>query len=137
MRALCLSLLLVANGLLPVQAVETAFFDPMRPPPFALEKLRQERIKKTAIVKPAQPRAAIKNPWVLSSILYSGQRQHAIINNRLVRKGEMIQGAKLIRLRPDGVRLMVKGKIVDLSLYDKDTKDSFKSIKKSLNEKKI
>lgn len=121
---------------LPLQPVRAEFLDPMRPPAFALEKFRQEKIR-TAPIQSAVARPQQKTTWVLSSILYSSQRQHAIINNQLVRKGDVILGAKLLRLRPDGVRLMVKGKIVDLTLYDKKTKGSFKSIKKSLNEKNI
>jgi hypothetical protein len=108
------------------------FNDPMRPPPYALNKFRLEKLQ---LNKPQNQSKKIKqqkqSPWVLSSILFSRQRQHAIINNQLVKKGETIKGAKLIRLKPGSVRLLVNGKVIDLSL-----RKQLKTVKKSLSEKK-
>lgn len=106
------------------------YYDPMQPPAVALEKYRIEKLKKTrGNARPEVTRKA--EPWVLSSILYSEQRKHAIINNQLVKQGEMIRGAKVLRLRPDSVRLLSKGKIIDLKL-----RPGLQSIKKSHDEKK-
>ena len=111
------------------------FFDPMQPPPLALKKFKLEKIKSqnknkgTVSVQKNEKKPA---PWVLSSILYSSQRKHAIINNKLVKQGEVIAGARLIRLKPDSVRLLAKGKVIDLSL-----RKSLKSIKKSSNGRKL
>ena len=118
--------------LLMAQTVEADFFDPMQPPAYALNKLRLEKIKKTGPTKAVHKNVNKEAPWVLSSILYSKQRKHAIINNKLVKKGDVIEGAKLVRLRPDSVRLLAKGKTIDLTLGSR-----FKSIKKSRYKRKL
>ncbi len=117
---------------LQINVAAAEFYDPMRPPPYALNKLRLEQSKKNGPVKKAPGSEVKKATWVLSSILFSSQRQHAIINNRLVKKGDVIRGAKLIRVKPDSVRLLAKGKIIDLSL-----RKANQSIKKSLPERKL
>lgn len=107
------------------------YFDPMRPPALALEKYRIEKLKNLRAKNP-QPVVSKKvEPWVLHSILYSDRRKHAIINNQLVKQGDMIRGAKVLRLRPDSVRLLAKGKIIELKL-----RPQLQSIKKSHDEKK-
>ena len=114
------------------QGVVADFFDPMQPPEYALNKLRLEKIKKTRTAKQSQPGEKKTEPWVLSSILYSKQRKHAIINNTLVKQGDVIKGAKLVRLSPDSVRLRVKGKTIDLTLGNRST-----SIRKSAPKRKL
>jgi len=118
--------------MLHVSVASAEFYDPMKPPPYAMNKFRLEKISKTSRVKKPQPGSKKIAPWVLSSILFSSQRKHAIINNKLVKKGDVIRGAKLIRLKPDSVRLSAKGKVIDLSL-----RKQFKSIKKSRTERKL
>jgi hypothetical protein len=114
------------------QLVAAGFHDPMRPPAYALEKYRQEKIKNNPSMAHRQQTQKKPDVWVLNSILYSAQRQHAIINNKLVRKGEKIAGAKLVALKPDSVKLIASGKIIELKLPGVD-----QSIKKSLNENKL
>ena len=121
--------------LVSVQCVWAEFNDPMRPPAYALEKFRLLKLKQTKRVIRKKIKSSAKDAWVLNSILYSSQRKHAIINDQLVKKGEMIKGAKLIRLKADSVRLLAKGKFIDLKIYA-DQPD-IKLIKKSLAEKKI
>ncbi|MCK5662609.1 MAG: hypothetical protein KAI17_03935, partial [Thiotrichaceae bacterium] len=126
--------LILISILMSIQIVHAEFNDPMRPPAFALNKFRLQNLKDLppVIKKPVKP---VKlTVFELNSILYSADRQHAIINNQLVKKGDVIDGAKLVRLQPDSVRLLSKGKIIDLKIYD--NKLNFKAIKKSLNEKK-
>ncbi len=117
--------------------VGAEFSDPMQPPPYALQKYRLEKLK--ALPPAGNPPAKSKQEqqWVLSSILYSTQRRHAIINNQLVRQGEMVQGARLIRLTPDSARLRVKGKVIELTLLNKKTKSNYKTFHKSHHENKI
>ncbi len=118
--------------LLAGSALASAFHDPMRPPAFALEKFRLEKIKnRPPSNKPRATTVNKKPAWVLNSILYSNERKHAIINNKLVKKGDVIAGAKLIRVEPQSVRLIAKGKIINLSL-----KTRYKSIRKSVGKKK-
>ena len=119
-------------SLLLSQMTLAEFHDPMRPPPYAMKKfwLEKNGNQKTSI--PVAKKQQQAQPWVLSSILYSGQRKHAIINDKLVRQGDLIKGARLVRLRPDSVQLNAKGKIINLSLRDK-----LKTIKKSSHERKL
>ncbi len=46
----------------------------------------------------------------LSGILYDKQKPLAIINERIVSKGALIKGAKLLEIQPNYVRLSFKGK---------------------------
>lgn len=113
--------------------VVAEFYDPMRPPPFAMKKLYpgEKKQQKVAVqkTKPAARVTETQKQWVLNSILFSSQRQHAIINNKLVRLGDMIEGARVIRLRPDSVRLIAKGKTINLK-----KPGHHQSVKKVINE---
>lgn len=114
--------------LLSVSLVQAEFFDPMQPPAFALYKFRIENQPQSSSASTKPKSQAL----VLNSILYSGQRQHAIINNKIVKKGDMVDGARLIQLLPDKARLIKKGKIIELSLNS-----DFKSIKKNHAGKRL
>jgi hypothetical protein len=125
--------MMMVGGVLSLQGVLAAEInDPMKPPALALYKYRLEKQKKNPPkpVKQAASSRKKQSTWELNSILYSGQRQHAIINNKLVRKGGSIDGARLVRIRPDSVRLVTGGKVVNLSLPSRH-----KTVKKSLKEK--
>ncbi len=125
-------ILLLSACLVAGSALATSFYDPMRPPAYAREKFRLEKIKNKPSSNQPKVTAVKKKPaWVLNSILYSSERKHAIINNKLVKKGDFIAGAKLVRVEPQSVRLIAKGKIIDLSL-----KTRYKSIRKSVGKKK-
>lgn len=117
--------------LLFTSVVQAEFFDPMQPPAFALYKYKMETQPQPTPGSTSSTRPR-PQPLVLNSILYSGQRQHAIINNRIVKKGDMVDGAKLIQLLPDRVKLVKKGKVVELSLNS-----GFKSIKKNHAGKRL
>ncbi len=108
------------------------FYDPMRPPPFAMKKFRLEKINIASPSKTVKKTETKVLPWVLNSILYSEHRQHAIINNKLVKKGDVIKGARLIKLGPDSVKLIARGKTIELNLSSR-----YQSIKRSLSERKL
>lgn len=108
------------------------FNDPMQPPEYALNKLRAEKYQKANSKKTSQSGLKKEQSWVLTSILYSRDRKHAIINNKLVRKGDLIKGARVVQLQPDSVRLLAKGKTIELSLRSR-----YKSIKKSRDKRKL
>ena len=123
-----LALLLIAAstvGMAPAQD----FSDPMRPPPLAMQKYRLEKLKNLPPAKTALRARAAEPAWELNSILLSEQRQHAIINNTLVRKGGIVDGAKLVNIEPGSVRLVQRGKVIKLSLPAKK-----QTVKKSRNE---
>ena len=115
---------------------QAQFYDPMKPPAYALRKMKLEKQK----LNPAPPStAATKSaaaPWVLSSILFSANRQSAIINDQLVKRGDNIKGARVIEVEKDRVRLNKKGKIIMLKL-DTGSAIRVKSKSKSLREKKL
>lgn len=108
------------------------FKDPMQPPPYAVYKMRLE--KQRDVPPTAQNKSAAQTAptWELNSILYSSQRRHAIINNKLVRQGDTVDGAKLVRLRPDSARLIAKSKVIDLKLSTRAA-----SIKKIAKENEL
>jgi hypothetical protein len=121
--------LIVALAIPRIEAADMR--DPMKPPPLALYKYRLEKQKNNPPqqVKPAAEEQS-STSWQLNSILYSGQRQHAIINNQLVRKGGSVDGARLVRIEPDSVRLVAGGKPIKLVLPARE-----KMVKKSVQEK--
>jgi len=85
MQRLLIVLMLVS---LPLMASEG---DPMRPPSSAGE----------VSAKAAQDKPA----WILQSVLISGQRNIAVINQRTVRVGDHINGARVEAIHPGYVRL--------------------------------
>ncbi len=120
---LCIGFLVM--GVAPAQE----YSDPMRPPPLALQKYRLEKLKNQPPTKTITAVKAKQPAWELNSILLSEQRQHAIINNTLVRKGGTVNGAKLVKIEPGSVRLVKRGKVIKLSLPAKK-----QTVKKSRNE---
>jgi len=106
--------------------------DPMQPPALALRKFRAA--KWTADAKPAkpQPTKPKAKPLQLTSILFSGERKIAIIDNQMLALGDSIRGAKLVRLTPASARLVRQGKIINLSLGSKLTTNRKRAVKSDL-----
>lgn len=52
----------------------------------------------------------------LSGILYDNQKPMAIINNRIVEEGALINGAQLLEIQPNYVRLSLKGEELQLKI---------------------
>ena len=127
-----LILLLVLSGL--PEAYAQVLSDPMQPPPFALKKFRQAAVKNkpgpsvTLPVKQKFTPVSLK----LTSILFSNSRRIAIIDDQLLRVGDSISGAKLVKINKNNVRLLRKGKIINLSLSHE-----MPVIKKSVAENKL
>ena len=106
----------------------------MQPPAFALEKYRQAKFKNR--VKPVKTGVKAKKPVIkplrLTSILYSSDRKIAIIDDRMLRVGDTIRSAKLVRIDRDSARLLKKGKIIELKLSS-----DLSVIKKTPSESKL
>ena len=92
----------------------------MEPPAFALQKFREAKwknsnrgVKKTPVVK-----KSVVKPMRLTSILISPERKIAIIDDYTLRVGDAIRNAKLIKINKHSVRLVKKGKIIELLLND-------------------
>ncbi len=89
--------------------------DPMRPPPFALEKFRLAKLAKQPKPKTAAPKESPK-PLQLTSILISKDRRIAIIDDQMLAVGDRIRGARLVALTRESARLVRQGKVINLSL---------------------
>jgi len=55
--------------------------------------------------------------WKLTAIRISGSDRSAIINNKLVRAGEIIGSAKVLEIDADGVTLIHNNKPLKIRLY--------------------
>ncbi len=95
--------------------------DPMQPPPLALQKFREAKWAN----KPRVNKASVKKPAPktlrLTSILISRDRKVAIINDQMLRVGDKIDNATLVRLTRDSARLVRKGKVINLRLNNELT----------------
>jgi hypothetical protein len=115
-----------------VQAEEAQ--DPMQPPAFALEKFRQAKFKNRikAVKTGVKVKKSVVKPMQLTSIIYSPDRKIAIIDDRMLRVGDTIRNAKLIRINRNSARLLKKGKFIELNLSGELT-----AIKKTRRERKL
>jgi hypothetical protein len=90
--------------------------DPTKPPAYAMLKFRQAKL--ATLPKVAGPKTERKKETVLrlSSILISNNRKIAIIDDQMLSVGDKIRGARLVSITRDSVRLVRKGKTINLSL---------------------
>jgi hypothetical protein len=73
---------------------------PEKLPPRLEEKMLEEKIP------PALPRRLEDERWLLSAIIFDGANSHALINHRIVRKGDTLQeDVKVIEITQDSVIL--------------------------------
>ena len=129
LRSIILTLMVVP--IVSVQAEEIR--DPMRPPAFALEKFRLAKIKnRTRSVSSVKVKKPAVRPLKLTSILYSSDRKIAIIDDRMLRVGDSIRNAKLVRINRDSARLLKKGKFFELKLSS-----DLSAIKKTPSESRL
>jgi len=104
--------ILIAVGfvyLFSIMPLQAALEDPTRPP----------TAKANAYVSPkkhSRPR------WALTSTLVSAQRRTAVINDKVVARGDRINGAHVVSIEPSKVRLRVSGRDITLVMLKKDIK---------------
>ncbi len=112
-----LVVVLLSLGFIGVGAIASAqeLRDPMRPPPFALQKMRQAKWAKQPGPQPAAPKPEAK-PLQLTSILISPSRRIAIIDDQMLAVGDRIHGAELVELTRENARLVREGKVINLNL---------------------
>lgn len=91
-----------------VMSLQAAMEDPTRPPTASAH----------IYVAPAKqsPR------WVLTSTLVSAERRSAVVNDRVVMRGDRINGATIISIQPSTVRLRVGGRDITLMMLKKNIK---------------
>lgn len=135
-QSLCL--LLLCFGLGGVQSVAGVepIKDPMKPPAFALNKFRLEKLKKNAgpqTVKKNVAATPIRKTLTLSSILIGKNRKVAIINDKTLVVGERIAKYKLVAIFKDRVQMVsASGKRTELKLDNNIT-----AIRKDAVESKL
>jgi len=95
--------------LLLVMPLQAALEDPTRPP-------TTTTIASKSSDKTQRPR------WILTSTLISTQRRAAVINNKVVSRGEHINGAKIISIQPSAVRLRIGRRDITLMMLKKNIK---------------
>lgn len=99
---------LLCGAVMPLQA---ELNDPTRPP----------SVGKVTASSGSTKRA--KGPrWVLSSTLVSPQRRSAVINDRVVAKGDKVDGALVLAIEPNKVRLRARGRELTLVMLNTDLK---------------
>ena len=133
-RTYLLVILLVSLGFFGVGALASAQEprDPMQPPPLALQKYREAKWAanpRPASAVTAKPKA---EPLRLTSIIYSTERKLAIIDDQMLGIGDRIRGAELVGLTRSSVRLVRKGKVINLNLGTELTAIKKKSVKSDL-----
>ena len=102
--------------LLPMIAQGAGINNPMQPPAFALQKYRQAVNKNKPVVAAVKQSSIQPVALKLTSILYSSTRKIAIIDNKMLKVGDSVSGAKVISIKKDSARLVRQGKIINLSL---------------------
>jgi hypothetical protein len=125
---------LLSAGIFGVGAIAAAelLLDPMQPPPFALQKLREAKWASQPRPAVAKAVVAAAKPLQLTSILYSSERKVAIIDDQMLAVGDSIGDARLVKLTRDTARLVRKGKIINLSLASDFTAIRKKAVESDL-----
>lgn len=77
--------------------------DPTRPPGHRL-------------VLPGGKKASTKTYYLLTSVRISKMRRTAVVNDRSVETGDMVNGAKVIAIYPSSVKLSKQGKTFTIRL---------------------
>ena len=75
--------------------------DPLRPPEYRIKEVSK---KVAGVAVKAEP------SWSVREIIYSGDRRVAIVNNVVVSSGDMIDGARVLNIKPEHVLLSYKDK---------------------------
>tara|TARA_Y100000782_G_scaffold106960_1_gene128441 strand:+ start:294 stop:617 length:324 start_codon:yes stop_codon:yes gene_type:complete len=95
----CFVLVMASLSVMPAKAG-----DPMRPPQWHNSAPQTE------------PEVAV--PLSLQQIRWRGQGASAVINNQLVRTGDLVDGARVLAIKPDRVTIKIRKKVIELSLLE-------------------
>ena len=125
-----LALWLIQPLLLTANEISSQINNPMRPPAFALQKYREEKNKNKPRVVAVEPKSVESKALQLTSILYSPTRKIAIIDEKMLSVGDSINGARLVSVKKDSVRLVKSGKTINLRLANQS-----KNIRKTVVQK--
>jgi hypothetical protein len=138
----CRPLLLVILGLLLIQPllltaneINDLTNNPMQPPEFALQKYQQEKNKNKPKAVVVQKKRVKSKPLLLTSILYSSARKIVIINEKMLSVSDSIDGARLVSINKNTVRLIRNGKTINLRLLNQ-SKHIQKTVVQKTTDKK-
>ena len=70
---------------------------------------------KDNLLLPPETQERITPLFVVSGVFFSENQGFAIINDRVVKEGDVIEGAKVERINADGVKLKYEGAAIELS----------------------
>jgi hypothetical protein len=110
--------------------------NPMRPPAFALKKFQQEKNKNKPKVVVVPKKKVASKPLLLTSILYSSTRKIAIIDEKMLSVGDIINGAKLVSIKKNSARLIKNGKPIKLRLSNQSKHIQKTVVQKTMDKKK-
>lgn len=68
------------------------------------------------VMKRAAPKDEFASNFELNGIIYDADNSWAIINNKMVKIGDIISGAKIVSISPQKAALLVNEKIYELSV---------------------
>lgn len=103
--------LLLLAVLTAVPMAQAEMNDPTRPPD-----------AKSTTVSSGSAKQAKGPRWVLSSTLVSPGRRSAVINDQVVVKGDKVDGALVLAIEPNQVRLRAQGRELILVMLNTDLK---------------
>jgi hypothetical protein len=109
--------------------------NPMQPPEFALQKYQQEKNKNKPKAVVVQKKRVKSKPLLLTSILYSSARKIVIINEKMLSVSDSIDGARLVSINKNTVRLIRNGKTINLRLLNQ-SKHIQKTVVQKTTDKK-
>jgi hypothetical protein len=128
--------LLIQPLLLSASEISNLTNNPMRPPAFALQKYQQENNKNKPKVVVVQKKLVKSKPLLLTSILYSSTRKIVVINEKMLSVSDTINGARLVSIKKDSVRLIRNGKTINLRLLNQSKHIQKTVVHKTMGKKK-
>jgi hypothetical protein len=131
-----LGLLLIQPLLLTANEISDLTNNPMKPPEFALQKYQQEKNKNKPKVVVVQKKRVKSKPLLLTSILYSSARKIVIINEKMLSVSDSIDGARLVSINKNSVRLIRNGKTINLRLLNQSKHIQKTVVQKTTDKKK-
>lgn len=131
-----LGLLLIQPLLLTANEISDLTNNPMQPPDFALQKYQQGKNQKPPKVVVVQKKRVKLEPLLLTSILYSSTRKIVIINEKMLSVSDRIDGARLVSINKNSVRLIRNGKTINLRLLNQSKHIQKTVVQKTTDKKK-
>ncbi len=92
----------------PIPAVDFAMFDTL--------SWGRDPFEGTPVVQPSLPVAENAPEWKLGGIMYGDGEPTAVINGKIVTRGDEINGAKILKIGPKSVTIEIDGEAKTVSI---------------------